>query len=95
MPYLVSLSPFQNHPQRYKILDSYFLTLQRTTKNPLSPAGKNPERNPKIRVQIPLKTMNFLGSLQCQITDSPISGCTCCHHNMYNILKGWQLPDGF
>ena len=25
----------------------------------------------------------------------PISGCTCCHHNMYNILKGWQLPNGF
>ena len=20
-------------------------------------------------------------------TGSPISGCTCCHHNMYNILK--------
>ena len=26
---------------------------------------------------------------------SPISDCTCCHHNMYNILKGWQLPNGF
>ena len=21
---------------------------------------------------------------------SPISGCTCCHHNMYNIL-GWLV----
>ena len=28
-------------------------------------------------------------------TGSPISGCTCSHHNMYNILKGWQLPNGF
>ena len=25
-------------------------------------------------------------------TGSPISVCTFCHHN---ILKGWQLPNGF
>ena len=28
------------------------------------------------------------------ITGSPISGRSCCHHNIYNILKGWQLPNG-
>ena len=28
-------------------------------------------------------------------TGRPISGCTCGHHNMYDILKGWQLPNGF
>ena len=30
-----------------------------------------------------------------QTTGSPISGCTCCYLHIYNILKGWQLPDGF
>ena len=28
-------------------------------------------------------------------TDSPISGCTCCHHNMYNILKVGNFPTDF
>ena len=36
----------------------------------------------------------YLPTLGKYITGSPISGCTCCHHNMYNILKGWQLPNG-
>ena len=42
-----------------------------------------------------LKKLRCFGQNKTSDHSSPISDCTCCHHNIYNILKGWQLPNGF
>ena len=49
-------------------------------------------KNKPVYIRPSCELLNFT---ERQITGRPISGCTCCHHNMYNILKGWQLPNGF